>query len=450
MPFEIPLSQEKRFLLAWLRFLFGEAPPGACRGGGEPEPDWGGLTDLIHGFQTGPLLGGSLPRGVPSGWPRPPQALRQAIRAAYVKTLFLNQACLDACLEISEALRDCGIAAVFLKGMHLAFFVYPDPGLRPMADVDILIPRDALPEVEARLLTMGYALPSFSPEREGTLRDLHGIPPGVDLLDWFRSSYKHLGFGHASRIEKLEVHWSLGRREDPLDGLTERFLSRARTVCTGGRRLCLLRPEDLLLHLAVHESHDHRFQLFGLRPLCDIAWVLVRHGKEICWEGLWDEARTWGLAGHLSLVLECVRRLLGVTAPPPGPSLLEADLPPEEVAEEALRRLLKEPAEASLPRGLKYMPNIQGDSQGRFGLRRLRFFFERIPISRKDLAERYGTGQGTLVFLAGFLRRLLTLIVAYGRVYGASWGNRILGRETQSLDLWIARGGQHRRASSGR
>ena len=39
-----------------------------------------------------------------------------------------------------SALADAGQSAIVLKGADWAFRVYPDPGMRPMVDIDLLAP----------------------------------------------------------------------------------------------------------------------------------------------------------------------------------------------------------------------------------------------------------------------------------------------------------------------
>jgi hypothetical protein len=50
---------------------------------------------------------------------------------------------LKTAADLFSTFEQNGIAAVALRGLNLAHFYYPDPGLRPMRDVDILVnPRD--------------------------------------------------------------------------------------------------------------------------------------------------------------------------------------------------------------------------------------------------------------------------------------------------------------------
>src|SRR5205814_5284499 len=81
-------------------------------------------------------------------------------------------------------LAEAGIQAMLLKGVPLALLYYPQPGLRPMADVDLLVRagearsaltalRDAAWRVQGELVVRrGYELSVAAPEGEAAL-DVH-------------------------------------------------------------------------------------------------------------------------------------------------------------------------------------------------------------------------------------------------------------------------------------
>lgn len=62
-----------------------------------------------------------------------------ALRQSYIQTTLANRQKLEVYREVREILRAEGIEMVALKGMALAFTVYPDEGLRPMGDMDLLV-----------------------------------------------------------------------------------------------------------------------------------------------------------------------------------------------------------------------------------------------------------------------------------------------------------------------
>jgi hypothetical protein len=65
--------------------------------------------------------------------------------------------------EIIEALGRQGVRPIALKGVHLAALVYPEAGLRPMNDIDLLIEPDQMATTANTLTTLGYAARHTSP-----------------------------------------------------------------------------------------------------------------------------------------------------------------------------------------------------------------------------------------------------------------------------------------------
>lgn len=61
------------------------------------------------------------------------------LRQSYIQTTIANQHKLSVYSEVQNLLADNGIEVAALKGMALAFTVYPDEGLRPMGDMDLLV-----------------------------------------------------------------------------------------------------------------------------------------------------------------------------------------------------------------------------------------------------------------------------------------------------------------------
>ncbi len=56
-----------------------------------------------------------------------------------------------------------GIPTLVLKGMALSILHYRDMALRPMSDLDILVPEERAPEIVSRLLHNGWTFDSFLP-----------------------------------------------------------------------------------------------------------------------------------------------------------------------------------------------------------------------------------------------------------------------------------------------
>jgi hypothetical protein len=65
---------------------------------------------------------------------------------------------LECCeLEVVlAALTEAGLLTILLKGAALAYTLYPDPALRPMSDLDLLIHPQDLKQAVQVIQSMGY------------------------------------------------------------------------------------------------------------------------------------------------------------------------------------------------------------------------------------------------------------------------------------------------------
>lgn len=62
----------------------------------------------------------------------------------------------DLLAEVLSAFYDAGLELLLLKGSALAFTVYPDPGLRPMRDIDMLVKEGDARRAQAILVDLGF------------------------------------------------------------------------------------------------------------------------------------------------------------------------------------------------------------------------------------------------------------------------------------------------------
>lgn len=89
-----------------------------------------------------------------------PPEVRRIMASAYVRQKSLAEAQTQALCEVVAALTATGIDSVVLKGGVLAHTIYPEPGLRPMDDVDILVPPDRIEHARQVLLDLDFRAPA--------------------------------------------------------------------------------------------------------------------------------------------------------------------------------------------------------------------------------------------------------------------------------------------------
>jgi hypothetical protein len=197
----------------------------------------------------------------------------------------------DAITEIVDACAARGCTLTLLKGICVAHQLYPEPGLRPMRDIDVLV-RDAdLGAVEAVLAALGYRQRSEAP-------------------DGFYESHHHtMPFFDSRRNVWVEVHRRLSspRRGRAVEDVLapEHVTANLEPADFMGRPVTRLGRELQLVHLATHWAS--RFQVVGgAIPLLDVIYLLQRAPR---WDRVLDSLAHAPLsAAHLHALLTYLAR----------------------------------------------------------------------------------------------------------------------------------------------
>ncbi len=205
-----------------------------------------------------------------------------------------------ALVEIEPLIADaCGVRPVLLKGPSIADRFYPDPRLRPFADLDLLVPRSKLRAAVDAAGSLGYEpLEEFAPgfaETHG--HDIHvrrrGRSHGVDL----------------------ELHWRLG--DDPATSVLdhERLSSHADSLEVAGAYVLVPSIPEQLVCLAVHLLSDRAKRLMWVNDLA----LTANAATDSEWRRAFEAAHELGLGWALHRALDYARRHLGHERPRPMP-----------------------------------------------------------------------------------------------------------------------------------
>lgn len=116
-----------------------------------------------------------------------PRASRRDLQSLYLRTRRSNQLRNEALTEILEACRQQQIEVLLVKGIALANFVYNEPGLRPMRDIDLLVAKTDLEKARQTLAGLGYreqknhAIPDDYYHLAPMIKSLEGLPINIEL-----------------------------------------------------------------------------------------------------------------------------------------------------------------------------------------------------------------------------------------------------------------------------
>ena len=286
----------RRWLIGALVALGGRCPLPAV----PPALDWDALLADAEAEDLLPALGAALTAGGLSAPAAVRRRLADALAVARARHLVMTRA---LAAVLSRFAVD-GIAAMPLKGPALAETVYPDPALRPFADLDVLVRPGDRRRADAALRALGHR----------RVADGHSWDFDID--------YDGATLYETADGVHVDLHWALltepryAWNHDEAAGVWQRAVP----LTVAGVRAVGLSPEDLVLYLATHLAVHHA--LAGLRLHWDVALVLA--GRPLDWQAALARAARWRVRHALYLVLHGVETAFGPLVPP---SVLTALVP---------------------------------------------------------------------------------------------------------------------------
>lgn len=102
-----------------------------------------------------------------------PALIDKLLKALMVRHRRAHQIRSQALIEILNAYQQAGIEVLLLKGVALAHLIYPDPSLRPMGDIDLLVSVADTASAQQALRDIGYAAAEY---QQGYLSSHHHLP----------------------------------------------------------------------------------------------------------------------------------------------------------------------------------------------------------------------------------------------------------------------------------
>jgi hypothetical protein len=214
----------------------------------------------------------------------------RAAAAAHRRTLAESLAALGRIAEVGALLREHGMEAILMKGAGYLAALYPDPGMRSLTDVDLLLSEENARRLGRLLAARGFhgrVGPSF---------------PEDERFEMFRADRE--------LSPRVEIHWRLGvAGRTSIDQAA--IWRAARPIQMEGERFLLLSPEDAILYHAWHAS-DHYFG-HSLKWALDLREMLRRLAPEPA--VLLKRAALWRVRVALHLALVQLEELLPGSVP---------------------------------------------------------------------------------------------------------------------------------------
>lgn len=233
----------------------------------------------------------------------PQLGMLRGVRRQYTVRNLIN---LDHLEGVLSSLEEAGIEGVVLKGAALVLSVYPNTGMRPLHDLDVLVDPGRHDEAIALL------------EKQGWFRVYH-YDPGL--------------WDHAVTLRRGEVTLDLHRRycrELVIPGHLDLGWETTRTQIAprplrSGRSVRILAPTDALLHAIAHGTLA--LEPINLRWVADANRILAAGGVD--WDRLVRLSGAFEVSPIVHDGLVFLSDITGAQIPPePLARLRDAPLPP--------------------------------------------------------------------------------------------------------------------------
>lgn len=202
-------------------------------------------------------------------------SLMSIYKGIHHHTWYKNQLALPQMLSIIKALQIKDIPTIALKGVALALYYYPEPGLRPMSDFDIMVPTKDAANAISTLESLGW---------QGKLRAPHSQ-------------------NFVKALSECDLHWHLMLAGCELKAEQD-FWEMAQPVNYRGVEFKLLSPTDLLFHVCVHGA---AWSMFSRLSWIVDAMTILRQVKEIDWPRLVSQAEKRQVVLSLANSLDYLR-----------------------------------------------------------------------------------------------------------------------------------------------
>jgi len=216
-------------------------------------------------------------------------------RTIYLQRVASSQAALSLLADLVRTLRAHEIELLALKGSAMLLWLYEDPGLRPLSDIDIYV--DELQTLRSfeLLKALGYT---------------------HDAAEFLRSpqvKYNiclHSG-GHMPQLRKgdsfpIEIHLDFLNKAANWEKVKRDIWAMKQTFWAGETAIHCLAPHHAFIHSAIHlVKHLENEKQFAYHWLFDMAMTASRPGQ-FDWDQLWETAAQWGVYNHVRRALEVV------------------------------------------------------------------------------------------------------------------------------------------------
>ena len=192
--------------------------------------------------------------------------------------------------DLFNAFENAGITVMVLKGLHYRY-LYSDPVMRTMGDVDLLVMRQSLNAAVDILKSFDF------------IKVKHDDP-------------KHISLVHKQYVP-IELHFSLfteAKRRIAIS-FNKEIWELSYLFERDGLRFMVPSRENQLLYCCIHMTNHFGKGGFGLRQLSDFYLLARNYSLEIEWDVLLSKADLYGIGRFMEIMLIICHKLFDLPVP---------------------------------------------------------------------------------------------------------------------------------------
>jgi hypothetical protein len=399
-----------------LSLLYSQNPPDNNSLAALDDEAWATLMGMVGQHRLGPYLYWRLTRELDDR--AVPQSVHAQLENQFRHSVLRSLRMQRELVQLHRILDEAGFPYIALKGAYLAFNCYPHAAMRPMRDVDVLVPHDQALDVFKLLLEHGY-------------QQDESYKGNLDTLLQVGKHLPHLISPFGQII--IELHYRLSTPAQQggnqnLQSTDEGLWSRRISCDLAGSSIPFLSVTDLLLHLCVHAVYDHVLNN-GPLTISDLSYLIRK--QDIDWQLFWQLADSGGWSKGCLLILKMTEHYDGrLDIRWPGEDI---ESPTEELLQISCRLALCDFDSSG-------DANVLGELGNRDLSEKIKLLFRRIFPARRSISHMYPVPQDSFRIFFYYPQNWVRLVRKRGPSLIGSLQNQRSKQEADAvsrLKLWL-------------
>ncbi len=229
-----------------------------------------------------------------------PENTQIKMQKTYLGTMATNLGYLEEVKALSEKCNAANLNLLFLKGAVFSQTLYEDCGLRPFADIDILVKRKDMDAIQQIMDDLGYKV--YEDHRP------------LDFYDKYH--FHHVYIKKNDFISSvIEIHWDLFAPDAPIHFDLESLWENRIVIPTNEMEITTLNWDDHFLYLCTTFFLQDAFN--SLLHFCDLTRIAQNKLTKDDWDGIESKAKQWGIEKIVACCVQIINDLFGESIPYP-------------------------------------------------------------------------------------------------------------------------------------